>query len=128
MWTQQDAIAWCRRAEQIAPAIGFHVALTGGCLYKDGARKDLDVVLYRIRWQELAADAGYALVEALQQAGLIDLASAEEGVGCLGVESQSGDCDDFVVKARHQGRPVDLIFPENTGEYDDSHRSQKEEA
>lgn len=128
MWTQQDAIAWCRRAEQIAPAIGFHVALTGVCLYKEGTRKDLDVVFYRIRGQQIVADAGYALVEALQEAGLIDRASVEDGVGCLGVESGSGDCDDFVVKATHQGRSVDLIFPENTGEYDDSHRSQKEEA
>ena len=49
MWTQQDAIALCKSLENIAPRYGAHVALTGGCLYKEGARKDVDIHFYRIR-------------------------------------------------------------------------------
>ena len=42
MWVQSQAI------ESIAPKFGAHVALTGGCLYKDGERKDLDTVGFNI--------------------------------------------------------------------------------
>lgn len=46
---QQEAVHQCIQLEQYAPNYGFHIALTGGCLYKSGERKDCDVVLYRIR-------------------------------------------------------------------------------
>lgn len=48
-WTQEEAIQLCRLLEALAPTFGCHVALTGGCLYKDGERKDCDILLYRIR-------------------------------------------------------------------------------
>ena len=48
-WTHAEAVALCEILEQIAPKYGAHVALTGGCLYKDGIRKDIDIMLYRIR-------------------------------------------------------------------------------
>lgn len=50
-WTQSQAIDLCVKLEAIAPAYGFHVALTGGTLYKatEGPRKDIDIILYRIR-------------------------------------------------------------------------------
>lgn len=40
-WTQAEAIALCRKIEDVCPAFGCHVALTGGVLYKLGERKDL---------------------------------------------------------------------------------------
>lgn len=46
-WFLQDAIKLCKKLELIAPAFGGHVALTGGCLYKNGPRKDLDILIYR---------------------------------------------------------------------------------
>jgi len=49
LWTQEAAMKLCREIEMIAPLHGAHVALTGGCLYKAGPRKDLDLVFYRIR-------------------------------------------------------------------------------
>lgn len=49
MWDLPKALAVCRLVEEIAPKYGCHVALTGGCLYKDGPRKDLDLLFYRIR-------------------------------------------------------------------------------
>lgn len=46
---QRDAIRLCKQIEDVAPEFGLHVALTGGCLYKHGERKDVDIILYRIR-------------------------------------------------------------------------------
>jgi hypothetical protein len=49
LWGQVQAIQLCKEIEAIAPKYGAHVALTGGCLYKEGARKDVDIMFYRIR-------------------------------------------------------------------------------
>ncbi len=116
MWTQAEAIEWCRRAEDVAAACGYHVALTGGCLYKDGARKDLDVILYEIRGRE--AGDFFDLLDALAKASLI------VGRGPMTPPYA------FVVKASEPatGRGIDLIFPESDGEYDDSHRALGEQA
>lgn len=46
---REEAVYQCVQLEQHSPRFGLHVALTGGCLYKEGDRKDCDVVLYRIR-------------------------------------------------------------------------------
>jgi hypothetical protein len=46
---QRKAIQLCKKLESISPPFGLHVALTGGCLYKYGERKDVDIILYRIR-------------------------------------------------------------------------------
>ena len=59
-----SAVALCREIEKIAPNFGCHVALTGGCLYKDGARKDIDILFYRIRQVEKIDHEG--LKQALQ--------------------------------------------------------------
>ena len=47
MWTKTNALAFCRDAEQFAAPANCHVALTGGCLYRHGPRRDLDIVFYR---------------------------------------------------------------------------------
>jgi hypothetical protein len=43
-WTLAEAVEVCRQVEAICPPFGCHVALTGGTLYKDGERKDLDLL------------------------------------------------------------------------------------
>lgn len=43
------AAAVCTLIEPIAAQHGFHVALTGGCLYGEGGRKDIDIIFYRQR-------------------------------------------------------------------------------
>jgi|WetSurMetagenome_2_1015567.scaffolds.fasta_scaffold00310_2 hypothetical protein len=48
-WTTEKAIDLCKHIEKICTAYGCHVALTGGTLYKEGKRKDLDILFYRIR-------------------------------------------------------------------------------
>lgn len=45
----QTAVELCRIVEAGAANYGCHIALTGGCLYKDGDRKDFDLMFYRIR-------------------------------------------------------------------------------
>lgn len=48
-WTREQAVELCMQLEPIAAKHGGHVALTGGTLYKDGPRKDLDILIYRSR-------------------------------------------------------------------------------
>lgn len=98
VWTQAEAIDLCCQIERIAPAFGAHVALTGGLLYKTGARKDCDILLYRIRQ-----------VERIDEEGLFG-ALAKIGVTKTG---GFGWCH----KAEWHGKPIDFFFPEDDGEY-----------
>jgi hypothetical protein len=102
-WTAQEGIDLCIKIEAICPKFGCHVALTGGLLYKQGERKDCDILFYRIRdWEEIDSDG---LFEALEEIGLVK---------CSGF----GWCH----KAKYQGRNVDCFFPEETdGEYQENH-------
>lgn len=93
MWKMSDAIELCRKIEAFAPEYGAHVALTGGCLYKDGFRKDCDILFYCIRqW------------DGIDEPGLLDRL-AREGVS---IKERKG----WVRKADWNGLPVDLFFPE----------------
>jgi hypothetical protein len=100
-WTQAEAIALCRKIEDVCPAFGCHVALTGGVLYKLGERKDLDILFYRIR-----------------QVGEIDVDGLFRALRSLGIEHVS--TGSFVAKATYRGRKIDCFFPEELdgeGEY-----------
>lgn len=50
----EKAVALCRKLEPLFEARGFHIGLTGGCLYKDGDRKDVDLLCYPIVGSTLA--------------------------------------------------------------------------
>lgn len=93
VWTQAEALALCARMEEVTPEFGCHVALTGGLLYKEGPRKDADILLYRIR-----------------QTPKIDLDGLFEALAKIGIERTRGY--GWVHKARYQGKPIDLFFPE----------------
>ena len=43
------AVKLCSQLYPLLEPLGFYPALTGGSLYKDGDRKDIDIVLYRNR-------------------------------------------------------------------------------
>jgi len=45
-WKQDEIVTLCRKIEAFAPKFGYHVGFTGGGLYKDGERKDADIILY----------------------------------------------------------------------------------
>lgn len=95
-WTLEQAVALCRQIEAVCPQYGCHVALTGGTLYKDGERKDADILFYRIR-----------------QVEEIDVSGLMEALRGLGVEPTNdyGWC----FKATHEGRAIDFFFPERPG-------------
>lgn len=98
-WTQEAAIELCRKIEAFAPNYNLHVALTGGLLYKDGPRKDCDIVLYRVRH------------EPANWAGLWTEAK-EHGLVCV---EDFGWCK----KCRYEGKPVDIFDPDEDGDYSD---------
>lgn len=97
-WTRDMALELCRIVECIAPKFGAHVALTGGLLYKDGPRKDCDILFYRIRQvEEIDTDGLFTALA---------LASVNRTGGF-------GWC----IKAEWHGLPIDCFFPEESGEY-----------
>ena len=99
-WTRDAAITLCEIIESICPEFGCHVALTGGTLYKQGIRKDCDVLFYRIRQvPEIDQDGLFA---ALDRAGIV----RKSGFG-------------WVHKAEFRGMKIDMFFPESDdGEYE----------
>lgn len=104
-WVQAQAIELCRQIEAICPAFGCHVALTGGLLYKDGERKDCDILFYRIRQ-----------VEVIDMDGLFD------ALATIGVVKVSGF--GWCHKACFEGRQIDCFFPEeDSGEYEPEEES-----
>lgn len=89
----EKAIVICKSIEAVSPSFGCHVALTGGCLYKQGERKDLDILFYRIRQ-----------VEKIDKDGLLN------ALGLLGFKDISGF--GWIHKASVAGYSVDMFFPE----------------
>lgn len=68
-WTQEEALDFCYVLEQTIAQLGMHIGLTGGCLYKDGPRKDVDVILYRHHGAELASYEQF--LTALSEQGIV---------------------------------------------------------
>lgn len=97
-WTQKEAIDLCRKIEAICPQYGCHVALTGGTLYKDGERKDCDILFYRIR-----------------QTPEIEMDGLLTALARIGVEFSQGY--GWCVKFTYEGKKIDAFFPEEDGEY-----------
>lgn len=98
-WSQLEAIDLCRRLERMAPKFGAHIALTGGCLYKKGPRKDVDILIYRIRQQD-SIDIG----------GFIDELSR------MGVYVDPGAFGWVYKACTEDGRNIDFFFPEEQGD------------
>lgn len=63
MINQIDAIRIARLVEPVVAPLNGHVALTGGCLYKDGNRKDLDLTIFRHGVEPISIDAVIAGLE-----------------------------------------------------------------
>lgn len=94
-WSLEEAVELCRIVEAVCQRYGCHVALTGGALYKDGKRKDCDLLFYRIR-----------------QIPAIDLDGLWVGLAGIGLEKVSGFGWVFKAKAGALGKNVDCFFPE----------------
>jgi len=87
--------AVCTLIEPIAEKHGYHVALTGGCLYGEGGRKDIDIVFYRIR-QVIRPDDDSMFDELEVELEMTLL--ADHG---------------FVKKFEMGNIPIDALFPES---------------
>lgn len=98
VWTLAQAVDLARLIEDVCPKFGCHVALTGGLLYKDGARKDADFLFYRIRQ-----------VDEVDKDGLF------EALAALGIGNVRGF--GWCHKAEWRGQPIDFFFPDEDGEY-----------
>ncbi len=100
-WTLEEALSLFPALYVTAQRVGLYPALTGGTLYKEGRRKDLDILFYRNRQQMV-----------LQREELL------ERLSDMGFEI--GRRYGWVTKAKYRGKSVDLFFPEdptNDGEY-----------
>lgn len=95
-WLLKDAVTLCKLVELICPQFGCHVALTGGSLYKEGERKDCDLLFYRIR-----------------QVPAIDMAGLLVALHRIGVSHVAGS--GWCFKAKYRGKNVDMLFPEAVG-------------
>lgn len=100
-WTLQDAVELCKKVEAICPEFGCHVALTGGSLYKEGPRKDCDLLFYRIRQ-----------VEKVDHEGLFAALASKVG---LQRDSGMGWCHKGTYVIKGAFVPVDMFFPEEVG-------------
>lgn len=95
-WTTEEAVQLCKLIEGVAPQFGGHVALTGGLLYKDGPRKDCDVLVYRIRQLDEVDFEGLFLV--LEPLG-------------IKLVKDHGWCK----KLTYNGKKIDMFDPDEEG-------------
>lgn len=109
-WEQAEAIELCKVLEPVAARNRCHIALTGGLLYKEGARKDCDVIVYFEGKHPGDADPTTFVSCVDRNALLRDFWN-----DC---QLQTQDVYSRVVRCLYQGKRVDLIFPELDGEYD----------
>lgn len=94
MATQKDGVELCRLIhDKIKDAFP---ALTGGLLYKDGERKDIDIILYRHR----------------QDLDPVETSEFEDDLLSIGVKITQ--CYGFVTKATWNGFDVDIFNPETS--------------
>lgn len=95
-----DALHICTALEMVAPRFNAHVALTGGVLYKDGERKDIDIMFYRVRQKKQVDEPG--LLDAIDKMGF-----------------KLGKRKGWVQKASYQDYSIDFLFP-NTDDHSKS--------
>lgn len=90
----QKATVVCQKLYAVLSPLGFYPALTGGCLYKDGERKDVDIVIFRHRQLHLSFE-------------LCDLEPVLSLVGFTDFQHFG-----FVTKVMYNGMAIDLFNPE----------------
>lgn len=104
MYTARDGVRIARLLEPLIAANGAHIGLTGGCLYKEGSRKDIDFVIHK---HNDADNAGQPI-----QRNAIEGALIFAGIQIISVHPR-------VTKIKVNDIPVDLIFAEEAGIYTD---------
>ena len=102
----EDGIDVCKCIYLALSGHGFFPALTGGLLYKDGDRKDCDIVIYRHR-QDVSHFETVEIQQKLENIGFTEF-------------KHFG----FVTKAKFKGFDIDIFNPETLG--DESYGGQAE--
>lgn len=92
-----DGLILCKILHTVLSPLGFYPSLTGGLLYKDGQRKDIDILIYRHR-------------QDVEKFEMTDIFKTLESVGLTNLIFYG-----FVTKAEWNGFTVDLFNPESTG-------------
>ena len=87
------AVRLCKTIEPICIKNGFHIALTGGVLHKDGNRKYTDLILYKNRQNS--------------DQNLLQLWNDLQLQGVRFIKSFG-----FVTKFTWQGNKIDMLYPE----------------
>lgn len=96
----EDGVDICRCMYLALNGHGYFPALTGGLLYKDGVRKDCDIVVYRHR-------------QDIKHFEMVDIGPLLRSIGFSDFKYYG-----FVTKAKFKGFDVDLFNPECAeGEY-----------
>ena len=96
--TYEMAYALCTDLYNVLEPHGYYPALTGGLLYKEGNRKDIDIIIYRNR-QKVKSFETVDLTDLLMQAN-------------VKITNSFG----FVTKAEWNGHVVDIFNPETNDE------------
>lgn len=94
------AIELCKAIYDEMGKDGIFPALTGGCLYKEGERKDIDIVLYFKRYSGPVETS--------------DIAHKLKKVGLTNFKFVTG----YVTKAKYGELDVDLLNPETQDDSD----------
>lgn len=97
----ETAIELCKLLESLSEETNAHPALSGGTLYKEGERKDIDIVLFLHNLPENHKVLPY----------INDIT----GVYFDKIEglSFSKQCTERVVKGTYKGYDIDFIYPES---------------
>lgn len=105
-WTLAEGIALCKLIHNLpAQKFNCHPALTGGLLYKDGQRKDCDIVIY----QRGDTDGVRPPID------WKGLWKALEGIGLYMAHDYG-----YVKKCMFRGKVVDVLDPtQDAGNYGD---------
>lgn len=90
----------CKKIYDNLSPKGVYPALTGGTLYKEGERKDIDILIYFKRQNKPYET--------------IDLRKDLLKIGLTDIRCITG----YVTKARYRGVDVDILNPETLGEED----------
>ena len=111
--TEAKAKELCNKLYVLLEPLGYYPALTGGLLYKEGARKDIDILIYRNR----------------QKAQHFETVDITEQLSSIGVDITASF--GFVTKAKWEGFIVDIFNPETDEEvfnkwYESQQKKSKE--
>ena len=99
----EKAVDACKVIFNAISSSGFYPALTGGSLYRDGPRKDVDIVIFRNR----------------QNVDSFEISDIEQHLAEVGFSEFSHF--GFVTKCKYKDLKIDLFNPETSIDFSDEY-------